>query len=686
MTSTMNKALAALQTLTGNKNARFHPDQQEAIEMLVNDKKRVIVVQRTGWGKSAVYFIATHLLRQEGFGPTLIISPLIALMNNQIDAAARLGLRAYTINSSNDLRVGELSGLIQQNAVDVLLISPERLANPEFMKDVMPKLGRGLIVIDEVHCISDWGHDFRPDYRRLGQVIRQLPPGIPVLGTTATANDTVIADVSAQLGDDLPIIRGPLRRDGLCLSTLELPDRASRLAWLNTNLSTYPGTGIIYCLTQRDVDQVAEFLTSKGHKVARYRSGNGIEDDEKARALNLLIGNKVKAVVASTALGMGYDKPDVGFVIHYQSTDSLVGYYQQVGRAGRALQQSHGVMMRGSEDSEIHSYFVKGSFPHPETVDAILEAFKTENGPLSVKVLEKTVNLSQTSIESTLKQLHVEGIVERKAAKTYERTAKPWSYPHTRVKQVTESKRRDAELVRDYFGARGCRMRFIVNYLNDPDTSECGICDICTGRRLSADFTAADIADAQQFLRRGYIQIAPRRKGGDQRNIPPEELLSEGWCLSAWRDGGYGDLVRTGKQTDGHFADELVDAMVAMINDRRPTPKPAWVTCVPSTKSGHLVPDLAQRVADRLRIPFLDVVKKTRKTSAQKTMQNSSFQARNVNGAFTLHSRLGTGPVLLIDDLVDSRWTFTEVGRLLRRAGCPAVYPMALASTRSGDA
>ena len=353
----MDEALEALRALTNNPDAVFREGQREAIDVLVKDKARVIVVQRTGWGKSALYFVATELLRKQGMGPSLIVSPLLALMNNQIDAARQMGLRAYTINSANDLKVAELVSLLNSDEVDVLLISPERLANPEFMNMVMPLVGRrpGLIVIDEVHCISDWGHDFRPDYRRIGQVIGRLPVGIPVLGTTATANDKVIADVSSQLGEGLPVFRGPLRREGLALSVLDLPERAARLVWIDKNLEKLPGTGIVYCLTQRDVDLVAAYLEHQGHRVARYRSGGDINQEEKDESLEKLLKNDVKAVVASTALGMGYDKPDVGFVIHYQSTDSLVGYYQQVGRAGRALESSIGIMMRGEEDKDIHN-------------------------------------------------------------------------------------------------------------------------------------------------------------------------------------------------------------------------------------------------------------------------------------------------------------------------------------------
>ena len=683
----MDESLEALRALTNNPDAIFREGQREAIDVIVKDKARVIVVQRTGWGKSALYFVATELLRKQGMGPSLIVSPLLALMNNQIDAARRMGLRAYTINSANDLKVAELVSLLNSDEVDVLLISPERLANPEFTNMVMPLVGRrpGLIVIDEVHCISDWGHDFRPDYRRLGQVIGRLPAGIPVLGTTATANDKVIADVSLQLGEGLPVFRGPLRREGLALSVLDLPDRASRLVWIDKNLERLPGTGIVYCLTQRDVDLVAGYLEHQGHQVARYRSGDDIDQEEKDESLERLLKNDVKAVVASTALGMGYDKPDVGFVIHYQSTDSLVGYYQQVGRAGRALESSIGIMMRGEEDKDIHNYFMRGSFPKPEIVDQILVAFENANGPLSTIAVEKLVNLRSGSIETALKQLHVEGIVDRVKAKTFARTLKKWVYPTERVEQTMASKRRGAEEVGEYFTTTQCRMRFIVNRLNDVDSTECGICDNCTGNMLNAEFSSAEVADAQIYLRHGYLKIEPRKRNWDNTNIIAAQQLMEGKSLSKWKDGGFGDLVVRGKQIDHQFADELVDAVAAMISDWSISERPTWITCIPSTKSGDLVPHFARRLAAKLGIPFHAVVTKVKSTAAQKGMENSAHQGSNVSGAFKIVGDLPLGPVFLVDDLVDSRWTFTEVGRILRQYGSGNVYPVALASTRSGD-
>ena len=683
----MDDSVQALRKLTNNQHAEFREGQREAIDAIVNDKVRVIVVQRTGWGKSALYFVATHLLRQQGMGPSLIISPLLALMNNQIDAARKLGLRAYTINSANDLGLGELTELLESDQVDVLLISPERLANPEFAEKIMPLVGRrpGLIVIDEVHCISDWGHDFRPDYRRLGQLISRLPAGIPVLGTTATANDKVIADVSMQLGEGLPVFRGPLRREGLSLSVLDLPDRAARLVWIDKNLETLPGTGIIYCLTQRDVDTVAGYLERRGHKVARYRSGNDIDQDEKVLSLEKLLRNEIKAVVASTALGMGYDKPDVGFVIHFQSTDSLVGYYQQVGRAGRALETSFGVMMRGAEDKNIHNYFMKGTFPNEETVDRILTVFESANGPLSTSAIERQVNLRSGAIESTLKQLYVEGIVDRVKAKTYARTLKKWVYPRERVEQTLNSKRKNAELVGEYFGTSECRMRFLVNHLNDADSGDCGICDNCSGNKLVASFSAEDLFEAQRYLRREYLRIEPRIRNWDNTTIKSSERLVEGRCLCKWKDGGIGNRIATEKQVDHQFSDEVVDFALEMIREWKMPEKPTWVTCVPSTKSGDLVPDVARRIAEKLGIPFLPVVSKVRATKAQKGMENSAHQGANVSGAFELVGDLPVGPVFLVDDLVDSRWTLTEVGRILRQSGSGNVYPLTLASTQSGD-
>ncbi|MBI5090545.1 MAG: ATP-dependent DNA helicase RecQ, partial [Actinobacteria bacterium] len=379
-----DELVEALRSLTGRPEAEFHPHQREAIEALVTSRGRVLLVQRTGWGKSAVYFLATHLLRRRGLGPTLLISPLLALIRNQIEAASRLGLRTMTINSSSATTVKQLAEVLADDAVDLVLVSPERLANPEFADKVMPLVGRrpGLIVIDEAHCISDWGHDFRPDYRRLSQVIAGLGEGVPVLACTATANDRVVADVADQLGVVEHVIRGPLGRQGLALHVVELPAASQRLAWLDQVLPTLPGTGIVYCLTVRDVERVTDWLRLRGHDVLAYSGGT--DDDDRLDAEGKLQRNEIKALVATSALGMGYDKPDLGFVVHFQAPGSPVGYYQQVGRAGRQLDESVGVLLRGVEDRDIQDWFIETAFPDPDEVDAVLAVFAFAPGPVTL--------------------------------------------------------------------------------------------------------------------------------------------------------------------------------------------------------------------------------------------------------------------------------------------------------------
>jgi len=681
--ATDDPLLSSLRRLTGQPDSVFREGQRGAIVGLVSDKQRVVVVQRTGWGKSAVYFIATEMLRSEGFGPTIIISPLLVLMDNQIAAASRLGLRAVTINSANSTTVKNLVTWLTNNQVDVLLISPERLANPEFRKHVMPLVGRkpSLIVIDEVHCISDWGHDFRPDYQRIAQILVNLPAGIPILGTTATANDRVIQDVQAQLGEGVSVVRGPLRRDSLALSVLNAPKRSSRLVWIDKNLNQLTGSGIIYCLTVRDAEKVAGYLLDRGHNVGAYHAD--MTTEERNVAVDLLVSNQVKALVATLALGMGYDKPDVGFVIHYQLPGSVVTYYQQIGRAGRAIPHAHAVLMHGEEDDEILDFFTTTAFPSQQSAQAILDFLDKADGDVHLSDIQDVVNLKNSEIESTLKQFEVAGAVERPSHRIYRRTLAPFVYPAERIAEVGRARVREQQQMRDYLATNECRMVFLSNALDDSDLRPCGKCDNCTGVALSSNFSTDDIAHAEKLLRSGYDVIEPRMKWANGSWIEIARRFEVGRVLSRWRDGGYGDLVAKGKEVDGGFSDELVAAMFAMIAEWNPQPVPAWVSCVPSTSSGNLVSDFAARLASSLKLPFHPVISKTRNTQKQKSMRNSKYQAANVAGAFGLEGKFPKGPVLLVDDLVDSRWTFTEIASVLRASGVSAVIPVALSSTTS---
>lgn len=683
--------LHALRRLTGRPDAVFRDDQRDAIEALVDDRARVLVVQRTGWGKSAVYFLTTHLLRQQGLGPTLLISPLLALMRNQIDAASRLGLRCETINSSSNTTVVELERALEADAVDLVLVSPERLANPEFAAKIMPLVGRrpGLVVIDEVHCISDWGHDFRPDYRRIGRLIDRLAgTSVPILGCTATANDRVVADVADQLGAELTTFRGPLRREGLALSGVALDRQAERLAWLASAVPRMDGSGIVYCLTVRDVDNVAAWLTSRGLTVEPYHGA--LPNDRRLDAEERLRTNQIKALVATTALGMGYDKPDLGFVVHFQSPGSPVAYYQQVGRAGRALDRSEGVLLRGLEDEQIQDYFIDNAFAAEHLVDDVVRVFDRFDEPASLIRVQQYVNISIGRLESIVKQLDVDGVLERVRGTSYVRTSQPWEYPAARIDEVTAARRLEQQSMLDYFHTTDCRMRFIAELLDDPWAGDCGICDSCTGDSAAADVPLELVADAERFLRRRPIVLVTRKQAydpdtGSRRSFPSDERAEEGRSLSVWGDAGWGRLVRQGKLDDGRFDGRLVEAFVEMIRDWKPDPAPEWVTCVPSLRYPELVPTFAAKVAAELGLPFHPVVIKVEERPPQREQHNSVHQQLSIDGAFAVEGTIPASPVLLVDDVVDSSWTLTDIARRLRRAGSGPVYPGVLASSSKRD-
>ena len=472
-----------LRTMLG-PDAEFREGQREAIEAVIGDGQRALVVQRTGWGKSLVYWIATRVRRDEGHGPTLIVSPLLALMRNQIAMAGRLGLHAATINSGNTAEWDDVEAGLAADAIDVLLISPERLGNEAFANRILPAIqgSIGLFVVDEAHCISDWGHDFRPDYRRIGRILRSLSPAIPVLATTATANDRVVADVAEQLGEGVRIIRGPLARASLRLGTVTLADQAERLAWLAKYLPNLPGSGIVYCLTVADTQRVATWLRSRGIDARAYNAALSTEEREALE--DALIAGEMKALVATVALGMGFDKPDLGWVVHYQRPGSPIAYYQQVGRAGRAVDSAWGILLAGREDDRIAEYFIQTAFPPTVNMEGILETLEAAGGPMSVVGLQSAVNLPKGRIEQALKLLEIDGAVARDGGR-YTRTAEPWAQDEARIERVIATRRAELAEMQAYVDYTGCSMEFLARALDDPAAEPCGRCANDLGRPMS---------------------------------------------------------------------------------------------------------------------------------------------------------------------------------------------------------
>lgn len=684
------EALHHLRTLTGNPAAEFRPGQFEAIEALVEQRQRVLVVERTGWGKSAVYFIATRMLRDRGFGASFLVSPLIALMANQVESAARMGLRAAVVNSTNHDQWDEILVRLEANEIDLILASEQRLNNAVFRREWMPELGSrvGLVVVDEVHCISDWGHDFRPHYRRIGRFLDHLPDGVPVIGCTATANDRVITDVQSQLGRDLLTIRGPLGRDGLRLEVhtdKRQPDK--RLAWLVRNIPDLPGTGIVYCLVRRDVEVVAAFLRSHGIECGTYMGGGDIvEADEKAAMLKKFLANDLKCVVATSALGMGYDKPDVGFVIHYQVPQSAIAYYQQVGRAGRALDQSYGILLAGAEDRDIQDWFISTAFPSEAEVGAVLEVLDEADGPVRLGQISARVNISSGRLDSMLTQLEVEGAVEKSSA-GWARTSDAWVYPRERVEMVDSWRREEQAAMERYLELDTCRMQFLRLQLDDPVAEPCGICDVCRGSKFGVEADVDVITEADDVLRHDFVRIEPRKRwatGLDEPKgaIAAGERAEVGWCVTELGEAGWGPEVRRSR-VDGEFGPGLVEALAEMVDsidgEVAVDSAPEWIAFVPSSGRPQFVADLAQGVGLAVGLPVFDVVRQVRSPEPQAAMKNSTMQLANIWGAFEVDAEVPAGACLLIDDLIGSRWTTTVVATLLRRAGSGPVTPIALA-------
>lgn len=681
-----SEALRLLRRALAQPNADFHPDQWDCIEALLRNQ-RLLVVQRTGWGKSMVYFIVTRLMRDKGAGLTLLISPLLALMRNQILAAERLDIQADSINSSNIEEWSNIEQRLFNDEIDLLLISPERLANENFRTNILPQVAEqvGLFVIDEAHCISDWGHDFRPDYRRIVRVLQALPPNLPVLATTATANDRVVSDVASQLGD-VQIVRGALIRESLKLQNIWMPSPAARMAWLAEILPRLPGSGIVYTLTKRDAERVTEWLRSKGLESESYHSD--IENREVLE--DQLLSNEIKVLVATVALGMGFDKPDLGFVIHFQRPGSVVHYYQQVGRAGRSIEEAYGILLGGEEDKEIIDYFIHSAFPPQAHVEAVLNALEEADEGLSVPMMQQQLNLTQGDINKVLKLLSVEdpSPVTKQDSRWYA-TAIEYIQDREIIEQLCQLRRDEQQEMIEYMQTRQCLMEFLSRALDDPNASECGKCANCVGGPLLRDDASTEIInEAAIFLRRSHQKIEHRRNWpphhpfqtyGWSGRITTELLAEEGRALSLWGDAGWGQLVREGKYEDGRFADELVEACVELINIWEPEPYPTWLTCVPSLNHPELVPDFARRLAERLRLPFIGCVLKIKENRPQKYMQNSFQQAKNLDGVFEISDDMPGNPCFLVDDMVDSRWTFTVITALLREKGCEAVFPLALA-------
>ena len=682
--TTSVELIAELKKCYGEQ-AEYREGQLDAI-MAVLDSKRTLVVQKTGWGKSLVYFMATKMIRKKSSKFTLIISPLLVLMDNQIDSAFKLGLNVQSINSTNTENWKETVEEVKSGAVDALIISPERLANHEFKKILSEELADkiGLFVVDEAHCISDWGHDFRPDYRRIIDLVHLLPSNVGVLATTATANDRVVNDIKAQLGENIVVSRGGLIRESIAIDTVPLDSREERLVWLNKNINKLPGTGVIYCLTVNDCKLVEKWLNSQGISCKAYYAE--LDPECKDETLKLFMNNQIKTMVATVAFGMGYDKPDIGFVVHFQRPGNIVAYYQQIGRAGRQIENAYAILLYGNQDDEINEYFIESAFPTESMMRDIIDIVSSHPG-IKKNSVQMYTDMKYANIEKSLKYLEVNGDIYIDNSKYY-KTPRIWKPDLERSLAVTKTRKKELENIIAFSKSSQCYMEFIAKELDDHSAHACGKCSNCLGRSLyECTITPEDISEAQRFIKSDFNVIEPRKQWPNascsedgKLRIASEYRLEQGIVLSNYGDAGWGREVSIDKYKKGTFRDEIVTASYKLLKDFVRENNITVLTYVPSLRRPILVRNFAERLANKLGLEFFTALEKTENVVCQKSMNNSFRQWKNANDSFAVVD-IRACNILLVDDMVDSRWTFTCCGYKLLKAGCGKIYPFALANS-----
>lgn len=667
------------------ENATFKEDQLEAILSVLNNNK-TLVVQKTGWGKSLVYFLATKILRKQNKGCSIIISPLLSLINNQIESAMNFSLNAVTINSTNSDSWSEIEKDILMDKYDVIFISPERLANEDFIQNVLYKISNciGMLVVDEAHCISDWGHDFRPDYKRINKIIKLLPPNIPFIATTATANERVILDIKSQLGDDLVVVKGNLLRESISIQTIKLDSPSERIAWIAKNINNMPNCGIIYCLTTRDCDVLASYLQSKGIDAYSYHASLN-DEDRRLREIQL-INNEIKVLVATVALGMGFDKSDIGFVIHFQRPANIIAYYQQIGRAGRGIDNSYAILLYGKEDNDIINYFIDSAFPTVYEMESIIDVVKNTSVGLSINEILSKVNLKFSSVEKCLKFLVIEEILYKEKSKYY-KSVNDFKPDYNSYEKISQIRKQELEDMNRFVELKSCYMEFISDILDDNNLKKCGKCSNCLNENLfPTDIDDDSVIEVEEFIKRQTLKIIPRKqwptncKIDGKTKIQPHHAMEEGLVLCSYGNSGYGKFVKEGKYKDEYFSDTLVDASFELLKDYVKENNIKYLTFIPSLRRPTLVSDFSRRLAKKLNLEYIECLYKKENTSEQKTMENSFMQFKNVEKGLGIKTSVNKN-ILLVDDMIDSKWTLTYACYLLREHGDCNVYPFALCDT-----
>ncbi|HLI68172.1 MAG TPA: RecQ family ATP-dependent DNA helicase [Ktedonobacteraceae bacterium] len=660
----------------------FHPGQREIIEHLVQGK-RVLAIQRTGWGKSLCYQLASmyfpHL--------TLVFSPLKALMRDQCQRCnARYHIPSAIVSS--DFLPEENAATLEQavgGKIKILYIAPERLDN-QLWQNYVRQMRLSMIVVDEAHCISTWGHDFRPHYRRIVTLLEAIPETVSVLALTATANQRVEQDIREQIGTNALVIRGSMRRPNLHLNVVNVNGDEEKLGYLAANLPIWPGSGVVYTATKSSAEMIATFLQEQGIKAEYYHAGR--EDADRQHIEQSLMTNRYKVVCSTNALGMGIDKPDIGFIVHYHIPASPIHYYQEIGRAGRDGNNAKCVLLYDPEDLAIQHHFIEGAKPPARHYETVLSLIRNEVQGWRLTDLLRVTGLSQSALRNILIDLEEQGLIQRMKSDNHRQTTLYVSKHLGRVdvalyERVRIQKESELADIQAYAQSDQCFMGYLTSYLGDAPGYHCGTCGNCQQDNWkSVPVSKISLEAVEYFFEQTFL---PRIEKHGTIKQPEHEA---GWSLSYHGSTRIGELVRASKyENAGPFAEQLVQRAVEVICSRYPLADLDGIVSVPPTKSGRLVEDFAHRVASKLGIRYVPALVKLRMTQEQKVCTNAVQKKENVKGAFAVlePSQVIGRVLLLIDDIYDSGYILREVGATLMKAGAKAVYPLTITRTMHSD-
>jgi len=649
----------------------FYDEQWETISKILNGE-RVLLIEKTGFGKSLCYqFPATTF---EGL--TVIFSPLIALMRDQVKKLNALGIQARCINSEQtpeenneiieDAKLGKLK---------ILYIAPERQESPAWI-DATQEMKLSMVVIDEAHCISVWGHDFRTAFKRIINLVNLLPQGMPVLATTATATKRVEGDIMQQIGNGVQVIRGSLMRDNFSLFVLKVNSEDEKLIWLGQNLDKLPDSGIIYTGTRSNTEIYSNYLTWLGIPVSNYNAG--LNAESRIQVEDGLIANKWKAIVSTNALGMGIDKPDIRFVIHTQMPQSPIHYYQEIGRAGRDGNPSIIILLfNPNEDVKLPRSFIESGKPSIEKYNKVINALKSQM--LGERDLQKATNLTQTPIRVIKADLIEQKIIREIAGKKYEYIMNAPALDTKSFEALRNDKLKELESMIDYIETKKSRMNFLCEYLGDAPNASFTNCDNTGLPKLSVKVTDEWTKKLNDFREQYFPELEVESKDSNIVN----GLAASYYGVSTVAEA----LHRSKYEKGGDFPDFLLRLTLKAIRKKLGKEKVDLVLYVPPTSSGNLVRNFAEKIAATLKVSISHDLTKVRTTEPQKIFQNSWLKKDNVSGAFsyTEPDEIEGKSILLIDDIFDSGATLKEIGKLLTKFGARQIIPIVIAKTVGGD-